>query len=84
MQSIFIKYVLQIPPEPEKMREWMYNLYYEKDEMLAKYYETGVFPYDFHKNDDSYRPREVRARLRSPLSKHCLLAIGILIRRYGC
>jgi len=41
----------EIPTELEKMRDWMYELYYEKDAMLAKYYATGVFPHDFHRKD---------------------------------
>ncbi len=40
------------------MRQWMYNLYYEKEDMLAKYYQTGVFPHDFH-NKETSRPRQV-------------------------
>ncbi|EPB68261.1 hypothetical protein ANCCEY_12642 [Ancylostoma ceylanicum] len=27
----------------EKLRDWMYSVYKEKDEMLARYYETGQF-----------------------------------------
>ena len=48
----------QIPTETEKMRQWMYNLYYEKEDMLAKYYQTGIFPHDFH-NKEASRPKEV-------------------------
>ncbi|CAI5451984.1 unnamed protein product [Caenorhabditis angaria] len=29
--------------DEEKLRDWMYEVYKEKDEMLARYYETGEF-----------------------------------------
>ncbi|XGW01377.1 hypothetical protein V3C99_013935 [Haemonchus contortus] len=29
--------------DEEKLRDWMYSVYKEKDEMLARYYETGEF-----------------------------------------
>ncbi|KAK6767115.1 hypothetical protein RB195_026489 [Necator americanus] len=29
--------------DDDKLRDWMYNVYKEKDEMLARYYETGQF-----------------------------------------
>ncbi|CAI4225012.1 unnamed protein product [Auanema sp. JU1783] len=29
--------------DDEKLRDWMYNVYKEKDEMLANYYATGEF-----------------------------------------
>ena len=37
---------LQIPQDPEAMRQWMYNLYAEKEKMLEEYYKTGIFPYN--------------------------------------
>ena len=36
----------QIPQDPEAMRQWMYNLYAEKEKMLEEYYKTGIFPYN--------------------------------------
>ena len=33
------------------MHQWMYNLYYEKEDMLAQYYATGTFPHTFHDKD---------------------------------
>ncbi len=51
----------QIPTDPEKMRHWMYNLYYEKDEMLARFYQTGVFPHDFY-DKEARKPKEVRGK----------------------
>lgn len=44
---------LQIPKDKEGAKNWMYQLYYDKDKMLAKYYETGVFPYDMFDNQAS-------------------------------
>ncbi|CAD6193729.1 unnamed protein product [Caenorhabditis auriculariae] len=29
--------------DEEKLRDWMYKVYKEKDDMLARYYETGEF-----------------------------------------
>lgn len=38
--------VKDIPQDPEAMRQWMYNLYAEKEKMLEEYYKTGIFPYN--------------------------------------
>ena len=42
----YIFLILQIPQDPEAMRQWMYNLYAEKEKMLEEYYKTGIFPYN--------------------------------------
>jgi len=40
-----------LPRTPEDLFSWMVRLYQEKEEMLDKYYKTGVFPYQmFDKN----------------------------------
>ena len=49
--------VFQVPTEAEELRQWMYNLYIEKEAMLQKFYETGVFPYQMY--DESARPPKV-------------------------
>lgn len=38
--------VKDLPQDPEEMKNWMYNLYVEKEKMLERYYQTGQFPYD--------------------------------------
>ena len=43
---ICLRFFLQIPQDPEAMRQWMYNLYAEKEKMLEEYYKTGIFPYN--------------------------------------
>ena len=40
--------LFQVPTEAEELRQWMYNLYIEKEAMLQKFYETGVFPYQMY------------------------------------
>jgi len=43
--------VEQVPSSSSELFDWMVELYQQKEEMLSKYYETGVFPYDmFDKN----------------------------------
>ena len=42
------------------MRQWMYNLYREKDQLLAEYYRTGAFPYRGEGQPDGQPPLEVR------------------------
>jgi len=37
--------IKDVPTEPEELRQWMYKLYSEKEEMLKKFYETGEFPH---------------------------------------
>ena len=41
------------------MKNWMYQLYYDKDKMLAKYYDTGVFPYDMF-DKSATPPKELK------------------------
>ena len=33
-----------LPSDPEALKQWMYNLYYEKEDLLAQFYATGAFP----------------------------------------
>ena len=34
----------ELPADPEAMKLWMYNLYYEKEDLLAHFYAEGAFP----------------------------------------
>ena len=34
----------EVPTEPDKLQDWMYKLYEEKDGLLDEYYKTGSFP----------------------------------------
>lgn len=34
----------ELPADPEAMKLWMYNLYYEKEDLLADFYANGSFP----------------------------------------
>ena len=43
---LYIFLILQIPQDPEAMRQWMYNLYAEKEKMLEESYKPGIFPYN--------------------------------------
>jgi len=40
--------IKDVPTEAEELRQWMYNLYIEKEAMLQKFYETGVFPHQMY------------------------------------
>ena len=31
----------QLPADPEGLKKWMYNLYYEKEDLLASFYADG-------------------------------------------
>lgn len=42
----YLKLILQIPTDPEALKNWMYELYYDKEKMLSSYYSTGIFPHD--------------------------------------
>lgn len=42
----------QIPVDKDEMTNWLYQIFQEKDEMLEKFYATGVFP----KNEFSQSP----------------------------
>ena len=33
-----------LPSDPEALKQWMYNLYYEKEDLLAEFYAKGAFP----------------------------------------
>ena len=30
-----------LPADPEALKQWMYNLYYEKEDLLADFYANG-------------------------------------------
>ncbi len=47
---------MQLPKESDALKQWMYNLYYEKEEMLTHFYEKGSFP--SLKPGDEARPLE--------------------------
>lgn len=49
--------IKDVPTEAEELRQWMYNLYIEKERMLEKFYETGVFPHQMY--DKNARPPKV-------------------------
>lgn len=51
--------LLQIPSDVSAFREWMYNLYLEKDKMLAEYYRTGRFPYKMY-NPKALPPNQLQ------------------------
>ena len=36
--------VTDLPGDPEALKQWMYNLYYEKEDLLAEFYANGAFP----------------------------------------
>jgi len=36
--------VAELPADPEGLKKWMYNLYYEKEDLLANFYADGFFP----------------------------------------
>lgn len=38
--------IKQLPSDTEGIKEWMYNLYVEKEQMLDEYYKTGIFPHN--------------------------------------
>jgi lysophosphatidylglycerol acyltransferase 1 len=40
-----------LPNTTEELFTWMVKLYTEKEEMLDKYYKTGVFPHDLFDKD---------------------------------
>ena len=35
--------IYQVPTDSEKLRRWIYNVYYEKEKLLDSFYETGTF-----------------------------------------
>ena len=51
----------QLPATSEGIKEWMYKLYYEKEEMLEEFEQTGVFPHHkFAKNGEATeKPRHL-------------------------
>lgn len=38
--------VKDVPSDKEALTQWLYQLYYDKEEMLKTFYETNRFPYD--------------------------------------
>lgn len=49
----------ELPSNSDGIKQWMYQLYYEKEEMLKEFYQTGKFPYSkFSRNgEETVRPR---------------------------
>ena len=37
-------HIKDIPTDPEKVKEWMYDKYIQKEAMLETFYKTGHFP----------------------------------------
>ena len=59
MELSIIFFLFQLPATSDGIKEWMYKLYYEKEEMLEEFTKTGTFPHwKFARNGDATsRPR---------------------------
>ena len=58
MKTVNRLFVLKVPSDPEELKQWMYQLYFDKEEMLQKFYETGEFPYKMF-DPQASPPREL-------------------------
>lgn len=58
--------VKDIPSEAESLKQWMYNLYAEKEKMLEDFYRTGIFPHQMYPPASTSKATSPDASERAP------------------
>jgi len=62
--------VKDLPQDPEAMRNWMYNLYAEKEKMLEDYYISGIFPHNMYPPATTSQAMNPDSSERAPRGLH--------------